>query len=232
MDSSLLLDVNQSQRPSTKPKQITIPLPLSPHVDLHIQITHDGTSILAFITTTESSNAVALSSLGSFVYAMPNVRGLVFANIPIVIFRCVDGSNPKQRLQPNEPLSTVLYSIPTSVDFATRTAKIVARRTEKPTYIGCSVELGSSTVEEELAALKAAIDGVLSIIGDKPNEGNPWQIKKSRLSLRTNLGLELYQKPINWRDWVVIRPALMFDHLVKLWVAKEKGDPSATDSLD
>lgn len=90
-----------------------------------------------------------------------------------LILRRVDGSNPKQRQQPNEPLSTVLYSIPTSVDFATRTAKIVARRTEKPIYIGCSVELGSSTVEEELAAIKAAIDGILSIIGDKPNEGNP-----------------------------------------------------------
>lgn len=79
MDSSSLLDLNQSRgptstSPSTKPKQITVPLPLSPHINLHIQITHDGSTILAFITTTESSNAVALSPLGSFVYAMPNVR--------------------------------------------------------------------------------------------------------------------------------------------------------------
>lgn len=57
-----------------KLKNLSVPLPLSPHTNLHIQITHDGSSILAFITTIDPSNTVALSSLGSFVYAMPNVR--------------------------------------------------------------------------------------------------------------------------------------------------------------
>lgn len=76
MDSSPLLDLNQSQGPTTfsPSKQITVPLLLTQYVNLHIQVTHDGSSILAFITTIESSSAVALSSFGSFVYAMPNVR--------------------------------------------------------------------------------------------------------------------------------------------------------------
>ena len=89
-----------------------------------------------------------------------------------LLFPRVRGSDPEQRLQPNEALSTALYTVPTSIDFATRTAKIVARRTGKPTYIGCNVELGSTTVEEELAAVKAAIDGILRIIGGKLHEGN------------------------------------------------------------
>lgn len=95
-------------------------------------------------------------------------------NIPLLHspFSYLSDSDPEQRLQPNEALSTALYAVPSSIDFATRTAKIVARRTGKPTYIGCSVGLGSATVEEELAAVKAAIEGILRIIGDKPNQGN------------------------------------------------------------
>ena len=60
--------------PVAEPKKLTIPLPLAPHTNLHIQITHEGSSTLAFITSTEASYNGSLSSLGSFVYAMPNVR--------------------------------------------------------------------------------------------------------------------------------------------------------------
>lgn len=48
----------------------------------------------------------------------------------------------------------------------------MTRRTGKPTYIGCSVEFGSATVEEELAGIKAAVAGILSIIGDKSDGGS------------------------------------------------------------
>lgn len=89
------------------------------------------------------------------------------SNLPCFILSCLNYSDFEQRLQPNEPLSTVLCAIPSSIDFATRAAKIVTRRTEKPTYIGCSVGFGNATVEEELAVVKAAVAGILSLIEDK-----------------------------------------------------------------
>jgi hypothetical protein len=163
------LDVEQDTQTPSGLKQLSVPLPLSPHTNLHIQITHSGSSTLAFLTTTDSLNPASLSSLGSLVYAMPNVRPsfiLLHSLLPsyFQIFL-----THEQRLQPNEPLSTALYTVPSSIDFATRTARIVARRTGKPTYIGCSVAFRNATVEEELAGVKAAVDGILNIIEDKPN---------------------------------------------------------------
>lgn len=75
-----------------------------------------------------------------------------------------------QRLSPDSPpVSTPLYAIPSSVEFATRIAKIIAKRTKKPTYVGCSVVLERATVDEEMEAMQAAVDGILTglQIGDK-----------------------------------------------------------------
>ena len=69
-----------------------------------------------------------------------------------------------QRFQPSEPLSTPLYSIPGSIDFATRVAKIIAKRTGKPAYVSSSVVFGSFGIEEEMAGLKAAVEGIMSIV--------------------------------------------------------------------
>lgn len=60
--------------PSTNPIILSIPLPLSPHTSLRVQLTPLATSILAFLTTTSPETTSSLSSLGSLVYAMPNVR--------------------------------------------------------------------------------------------------------------------------------------------------------------
>lgn len=62
-----------STTPNPSPQERSLPLLLSPHTTLHLQITCLETSTLAFVTTTDPSNAASLSSLGSFVYAMPNV---------------------------------------------------------------------------------------------------------------------------------------------------------------
>lgn len=71
-----------------------------------------------------------------------------------------------QRLSPAfSPLSTPLYSLPSSIEFCTRVAKIVAKRTKKPTYVGCSVSLEGATVEEEMEAMQGAIDGILRELG-------------------------------------------------------------------
>lgn len=75
-----------------------------------------------------------------------------------------------QRLSPDSPpVSTALYAIPSSIEFATRIAKIIAKRTKKPTYVGCSVVLERATVDEEMEAMQAAVDGILTGLqgGDK-----------------------------------------------------------------
>ena len=67
-----------------------------------------------------------------------------------------------QRLNPSDPLSTALFPVPSSIDFATRVAKILARKTGKPTYVGCSATFGGATVEEEIEGVKAAIEAILN----------------------------------------------------------------------
>ncbi|MCJ1314993.1 hypothetical protein MMC15_000307 [Xylographa vitiligo] len=125
--------------PSSNPaKHIALPLPRSPHTTLHIRLTRLETSNLIFLTTTDHATSSSSSALGSFVYAMPN------------------------RLNPSDPLSTALFPVPSSIDFATRVAKILARKTGKPTYVGCSATFGAATVEEEVEGVKAAIDAILN----------------------------------------------------------------------
>ncbi|KAI4123793.1 MAG: hypothetical protein LQ338_005097 [Usnochroma carphineum] len=128
--------------PTLHPTHLAIPLPFSPHTTLHLQITRLETSNLIFLTSTDPSTSGSLSSLGSFVYAMPN------------------------RYQPSDPLCTPLYSLPGSIDFATRVAKILARRTGKPVYVGCSIVLGNPTVEEEVAYVRAAVGEAMKVLGD------------------------------------------------------------------
>ncbi|MCJ1439189.1 hypothetical protein MMC27_008580 [Xylographa pallens] len=125
--------------PSSNPaKHIALSLPRSPHTTLHIRLTRLETSTLVFLTTTDYATSASSSALGSFVYAMPN------------------------RLNSSDPLSTALFPVPSSIDFATRVAKILARKTGKPTYVGCSATFGGATVEEEVEGVKAAIAAILS----------------------------------------------------------------------
>ncbi|KAL8926017.1 MAG: hypothetical protein Q9208_003158 [Pyrenodesmia sp. 3 TL-2023] len=127
--------------PTLHPIRIAVPLPYSPHTTLHIQITRLETSNLVFITSTDPSSSGSRSALGSFVYALPN------------------------RHQPSDPLCTVLYSLSGSIDFATRAAKILARKTGKPLYLGCSVVFGNPTVEEEVAGLRTAVEETMKVVG-------------------------------------------------------------------
>ena len=68
-------------------------------------------------------------------------------------------------MRPLDVLSTALYSVSSNIDFATRVAKIVARKTGKPTYVGCSVSFAGATVEEEIEGVKIAIDAIIREIG-------------------------------------------------------------------
>lgn len=68
-------------------------------------------------------------------------------------------------MQGSNPLSTALYTRDSSIDFTTRTAKILARRVGMPVYVGGSVSFGGygmgPTVEEEVEGLKAVVDVVV-----------------------------------------------------------------------
>ncbi len=54
--------------------------------------------------------------------------------------------------------------MPGSIDFATRVAKVVARRTGLPAYLGCSVMFHGATVEEEVEGVKVAVEGIMRLL--------------------------------------------------------------------
>jgi hypothetical protein len=66
------------------------------------------------------------------------------------------------------PLSTPLYPQTQTLDFATRMAKTLARRTGKPTYVGSSMSFASAgrggDVDEETAGFKRVLEVVLRAV--------------------------------------------------------------------
>lgn len=126
--------------PSVKPMEISLPLPRVPHTTLHIHLTFLATSTMVFLaTTTPGDGAGTLKPMGSFVYAMPD------------------------RTNPRSTISTVLYSTPMTVDYATRTAKILARRMGVPVYVGCSIDTMATgtTAEEEMEGVAKIVEVIM-----------------------------------------------------------------------
>jgi hypothetical protein len=74
----------------------------------------------------------------------------------------------KQNDRSTIPLSTPLYSDLQTVDFATRLAQTIARRTNKPTYVGNSISIASAgrggNVEEEMESLKKIVQVSLAAV--------------------------------------------------------------------
>ena len=129
---------------SSTATHLTIPLGLSPHTSLQACIEPLAHVCMIFLTTTTPASS-SPAALGSFVYAIPN------------------------RLKPAEPLCTALYAQPSTVDFATRVAKVVARKLKKPIYVGWSGELGAvgAQVEEEMEGLRKAIETILGVLQEQ-----------------------------------------------------------------
>lgn len=71
-----------------------------------------------------------------------------------------------QRYNPTQPMSTALYTAPSSLDFTTRMAKVLTRRLKKPCYVGSSINLstaaGGGSVDEEMDAFRCVVDTVVS----------------------------------------------------------------------
>ncbi|KAG9243470.1 hypothetical protein BJ878DRAFT_423535 [Calycina marina] len=141
---------------STQPICLSFPLPKSNDARIHLQLTNQKSSILLFLTTAMKGDTSTGAPLGSFVYALPD------------------------RLNPGQCLSTPLFTYESSLEFTTRLAKLLARRTGKPVYVGNSISFASAglggTIEEEMEGFKMVVKVVMEEVekagGEKIVNGN------------------------------------------------------------
>lgn len=64
---------------TTEIKELSLPLPYTPHTTAHIHLTRHQTCTTVFLTSSTPGDAAgSIKPMGSFVYAMPDVR----SNIP------------------------------------------------------------------------------------------------------------------------------------------------------
>jgi len=95
--------------------------------------------------------------MGSFVYAMPDVRAQLHRYSCRSLTRC-------KRYNPSQPLCTALYPVSSSLDFTTRLAKVLVRKTQRAVHVGSSATFagaaGGGTVEEEMESFKKIVEVV------------------------------------------------------------------------
>ncbi|OJD13761.1 hypothetical protein AJ78_05811 [Emergomyces pasteurianus Ep9510] len=135
MDSSPISHSEVS--PVVAPIQLSFRAPKSLYTTVHIHLTFFATSTLLFLTTSSVGESSTSKPMGSFVYAMPD------------------------RINSKNAISTPLYTSPSTLDYATRTARILAHRMDMPIYVGCSVDFSGCTVEEEMEGLKKILETVM-----------------------------------------------------------------------
>ena len=169
VDSQDMEALRAAPKPSQKTVSLALPLQLTPHTTLHIQLTRHAACTVVYSTTSGPSTTSSLSALGSFIFALPNV-GHIYSSIPgkatinvpcilILIF---------QRFHPNDPLCTPIYASSSTADFATRIAKAIARKTKQPAYVSWSggFGIGGAEVEEEMEGLQLAVQAILKAISE------------------------------------------------------------------
>ena len=66
-----------------------------------------------------------------------------------------------QRLDSQNVLSTTFYSTESTIDYAHRIAKILARRMNIPVYVGCSLKFPGLLVDEEMQSLTELIKVIM-----------------------------------------------------------------------
>ncbi|KAL1841938.1 hypothetical protein VTJ49DRAFT_6329 [Mycothermus thermophilus] len=139
------------------PIQLSFPLPRSLDTRIYLHLTVKSKVILLFLTTASPEEASTPTPLGSFVYALPD------------------------RYNPSQPLSTPLCTVEPTLEFTTRVAKALAKRTNRPVYVGNSISLASTglggTVEEEMEALvkvvEVAMEQLKPLLCDGPGAEAP-----------------------------------------------------------
>ena len=83
---------------------------------------------------------------------------------PNITNSCTQRTNPAGAA----PLCTPLYTQSNTMDFATRLAKVLARRTGKPVYVGNSMSFAAAgrggDVEEEMEGFRMVVEVVMGEI--------------------------------------------------------------------
>jgi len=164
------VDAMTNPNPSHEPIEVAFPLPKAPHTNVHLQLTDNGPSLLLFLTTT-TPDSPSVTTMGSFVFAMPNVSFRNLENIVNIPNEKNKANEWLQRVSPADTLSTPLFTNSGTLDFATRLSKLLARRTGKPVYVGNSTSFASAgmggTVEEELEGVKRVVEVVTGLLENK-----------------------------------------------------------------
>ncbi|KXJ93252.1 hypothetical protein Micbo1qcDRAFT_174338 [Microdochium bolleyi] len=111
--------------------QLSFQLPRSLDTKIHLRLSIKAKVILLYLTTVAAEDEGKPVPLGSFVYALPN------------------------------PLSTTIYHVEATLEFTTRLAKILVRKTSMPVYVANSISFANTglggTVEEEMEAFKQVV---------------------------------------------------------------------------
>ncbi|KAI0408049.1 hypothetical protein F4802DRAFT_594494 [Xylaria palmicola] len=145
----------------SEPIQVSFPLPRGIDTKIHIRLTVQSKAILLFVTTVAAEDSDKPAPMGSFVYALPD------------------------KYNSNQPLSTTIYSAEATLEFTTRLAKIIAKKTNMPVYVGNSISFANTglggTMEEEMEAFKqvvaVAIDKLQPVIQAKSHMANGVGVK-------------------------------------------------------
>lgn len=69
--------LNEAGRQPGKPIELSFPLPHAPQTTIYIRLTISATSLLLLLTTVYGGEASTKPTLGSFVYALPDVSILL-----------------------------------------------------------------------------------------------------------------------------------------------------------
>lgn len=65
---------SNNMTPSFKPLELSFPLPRSTETQIHLHLSHLSRTLLLFLTTAPGGGPSTAAPLGSFVYALPDVR--------------------------------------------------------------------------------------------------------------------------------------------------------------
>jgi hypothetical protein len=79
-------------------------------------------------------------------------------------------------MNPGQTISTPLFTYESSVEFTTRLARLLARKTGKPVYVGNSISFANTgmggTVEEEMEGFKKVVEVVMDEVRQNEEKGS------------------------------------------------------------
>ncbi|PKS11662.1 hypothetical protein jhhlp_001813 [Lomentospora prolificans] len=131
--------------------ELSFPLPRALDTRVYAHLTLREKSVVVFLTTSTTDD---LSTPPSMVF-----------HVNLHLYAELEELTALQRFNPNQPISTALYTQESNLEFATRIAKLLARRTQLPTYVGSSLNLSNmgmgGTPEEEMEAFRKVIEVIL-----------------------------------------------------------------------